>query len=87
METKINITKLSSKGQVVIPRELRINLNIKDGALFAVTSQGDNIVFSKIEMPKVKTWKEAVRPFREAAQKSKFTREDLDKLILEHRAR
>ena len=82
----MEITKISSKGQIVIPREIRERLRVKRGNLFVVTDQDDSICLKKIEPPKIKTWNEATKPFREAAKKSKFTEEDLHKLISEVRA-
>ena len=78
----MEFTKLSSKGQVVIPQEIREELNLEEGAQLAVTAQGDSILLKKIEMPKPKSWDEATKPFREAAKKSNFTEEDLENLIL-----
>lgn len=77
----IEFTKLSSKGQVVIPQGVRKNMNLEEGTPFAVMTQDDTICFKKLEFPKIKTWKQAVRPFREAAKKSSFTKQDLDSLI------
>lgn len=78
-------TKLSSKGQVVIPQEVREALHLKEGTPLAVIAQEDSILLKKIEMPKVKSWDEATSPFRKAAKKSRFTKEDLDKFIEELR--
>jgi AbrB family looped-hinge helix DNA binding protein len=41
-------TKTSSKGQIVIPSNIRKKLNIGTGALLAVTAQDDLIVLKKI---------------------------------------
>lgn len=79
------ITKMSSKGQVVIPREIRKVLNLEEGAIFSVSISDNSLCLEKIELPKIKSWKEATKPFREAAKKSGFTKEDLDKLIIESR--
>lgn len=81
----VSITKISSKGQIVIPRDIRERLKVKEGNLFVVTDQDDSVCLKKIELPKIKTWKEATMPFREAAKKSKFTEEDLSRLIKETR--
>lgn len=83
MENKIEITKLSSKGQIVIPQNIRVNLNLQDGNLFVVSTSNDTICLKKIEMPKIKTWKDATKPFREASKSSGFVKEDLDMLIAE----
>ncbi len=81
----VGITKISSKGQIVIPRDIRERLKVKEGNLFVITDQGNSIFLKKIEPPKIKTWKEATKPFREAAKKSRFTEEDLGRLIKETR--
>ena len=81
----VEFTKLSSKGQVVIPWDIRRKLNLQEGAAFLVATQDDTICLKKMEMPEVKTWQEAVRPFREAAKKSGFTKEDLERVIKEVR--
>lgn len=81
----VNITKISSKGQLVIPQEIRERLKVREGNLFIVTDQDDSICLKKIELPKIKNWKEATKPFREAAKKSGFTKEDLNIIIEESR--
>ncbi len=78
-------TKLSSKGQIVIPQGIREDMGIKPGTPFAVIEQKDAILLKRIEMPKIKKWVEVTKPFREAAKKSGFTKEDLDGLITEVR--
>lgn len=77
----VEFTKLSSKGQIVIPQDIRNDMNLKPGTPFAVIEQKDAILIKKLEMPKIKTWAEATKPFREAAEKSGFTETDLDWII------
>ena len=83
----VSITKISSKGQVVIPQEIREKLKVEEGNLLAVTQQDGMICMKKVEIPKIMTWKEATEPFRTAAKKSGFTKEDLDILIEESKSR
>lgn len=83
--SKVEFTKLSSKGQIVIPQGVRKDMRLKTGTPFAVIEQKDAILLKKIEMPKVKSWAEVTKPFREAARKSGFTRADLDRIIREVR--
>lgn len=45
----IELTKLSSKGQIVIPGNIREELELKDGEVFAVSSRENMIVLKKIE--------------------------------------
>lgn len=83
----VNITKMSSKGQVVIPSEIREKMNLDEGNLLIISDSDDSICMKKIELPKIKSWKEATKPFREAAKKSNFSNDDLKKLIEESRVR
>ena len=83
----VSITKLSSKGQVVIPSEIRDKMNLEEGSLLIISDNDDSICIKKIELPKVKSWKEATKPFRDAAKASNFSSDDLKKLIEESRIR
>jgi len=49
------LTRISSKGQLVIPNEIRKNLNIMEGDVFATTSSDhDLIILKKIKNPIMK---------------------------------
>lgn len=50
----VTLTRLSSKGQVVIPRSLRKELGLKEGESFAVTGKDDLIVLKKVDIPTAK---------------------------------
>jgi AbrB family looped-hinge helix DNA binding protein len=43
------LTKVSSKGQIVIPTDIRKKLGVKEGSVFAVTAKKDMIVFKKLD--------------------------------------
>ena len=83
----VSITKMSSKGQIVIPLEIREKMHLKEGNLLIISEGNHSINMKKIELPKEKSWKDAAKPFREAAKKSNFTQEDLIRLIKEARIR
>ena len=44
-------TRLSSKGQVVIPEEVRIALGLEPGVRFLVMSEGDIVILKRIDAP------------------------------------
>jgi len=48
---RIVVTSMSSKGQVVIPLDVRTRLGLKEGAKFAVMGEGDTVVLKRISMP------------------------------------
>jgi len=43
------LTRASSKGQIVIPSNVRKKMGIKDGSVFAVSAKKDMIVLKKLE--------------------------------------
>lgn len=83
--SKLEFTKLSSKGQIVIPLDIRHELNLRGGTPFAVMAQQDTILLKKMEMPRIKSWEEAVKPFRKAAGKSELGMGDIERIIEEVR--
>ncbi|WP_461865713.1 AbrB/MazE/SpoVT family DNA-binding domain-containing protein [Thermococcus sp.] len=54
MVGKVGITKMDSKGRVVIPKDVRKKLNIKPGEEFLVTEiDGDTIVLRRFNVKKM----------------------------------
>ena len=45
----LELTRLSERGQVVIPTELRKSMNLREGERFIVMGVGDTIVLRKLE--------------------------------------
>lgn len=79
----VSITKVSSRGQVVIPSEIREKMNLEEGNLLMILDNDGSICLKKVELPKIKSWEEVTKPFKEAAKKAGFTKEDLDRVIEE----
>jgi len=48
---EIELTRISSKGQVVIPLEIRKKMKLNDGETLAVSARDDLIVLKKIKDP------------------------------------
>jgi AbrB family looped-hinge helix DNA binding protein len=42
---------MSSKGQVIIPRDVRQSMNLEDGTHFLVIARGDTIVLQRLKVP------------------------------------
>jgi len=47
----VEMVKMSSKGQIVIPQEIRAELCASEGTIFAVVSGKDSIVLKKVSLP------------------------------------
>lgn len=52
VNSKEEFTRVSSKGQIVIPKDIRDNLNIREGDLLAAVSEENFIILKKID-PKI----------------------------------
>ena len=48
---EVILTKISSKGQVVIPKVVRDLLDIKEGEVFAVLGWRDTIIMKRVDLP------------------------------------
>lgn len=46
---RIELTKISSKGQVVIPQDIREKMNLEEGETLSVSMQNNLIVLKKME--------------------------------------
>ena len=78
-------TKLSSKGQVVIPEEIRSRLGLEAGDQFVVLGQGDVVVLKTLEIPSMEQFDELVGRARKAAKESGMRPEDIAEAIVEVR--
>jgi AbrB family looped-hinge helix DNA binding protein len=79
-------TKLSSKGQVVIPEEIRLRLGLEAGAEFVVVGERDVVILKSIAPPSMKDFDDLVRRARNAARREGLTRSDVRKAVLRARA-
>jgi AbrB family looped-hinge helix DNA binding protein len=87
----IEIIKMSSKGQVVIPQDIRQHINADEGSLFAVMSNKDVVILKKIETPsKEKLMAELESIAKEGKirlQKKGIKEEDIPKIVEKSRKR
>jgi len=56
----MEITKISSKGQIVIPLKIRNELGMKEGSVVGVEKMKDMIIFKKIDLDLVKQFKNSL---------------------------
>lgn len=74
-------TTLSSKGQVVIPEEIRARLGLKAGAQFVVVGDRDVVIFKVLEPPAMRDFDALVGRARRAAKQAELKRADITKAV------
>lgn len=77
----IATTRMSSKGQVVIPESIRKQLNIKEGAQFIVVGEGDVVILKAISAPNMETFDALIKQARQQAEIAELARADIAKAI------
>ena len=83
--SEIKLTRLSSKGQIVIPKELRELMHLEDGELFAMYGEDDTIVLKRLELPSESEFKRLLKWGEDFAEGEGITKEDVEKAISEYR--
>ena len=80
-------TKLSSRGQVVIPEEIRKRFGFEAGAQFVVVGEGDVVVLKALKPPKMVQFKALLDQAQKSAEEAGLTAEDIERAIQETRDR
>ena len=70
-------TKMSSKGQVVIPEEVRKRLGLKAGSQFVVVGEKDTVILKAISPPSMKEFDDLILEARKKARLSGMKRSDI----------
>lgn len=70
-------TRLSSKGQVVIPEEVRKRLGLEAGVQFVVVGEGDVVILKVITPPSRKQFSQLLSKARRQARKAGMKRSDI----------
>ena len=79
--SSIATTKLSSKGQIVIPENVRKELGLEAGAQFVVMGEGDVVILKKIEAPDRREFLALARRVRGQARRAGMKRSDVKKAV------
>jgi len=73
----ISTTKMSSKGQVVIPEAIRKKLKLKSGAQFVVMGDKDVVILKSISAPSIEEFDDLIAEARRQARKAGMNRSDI----------
>ena len=77
----IATTILSSKGQVVIPEDVRDELGLKEGAQFVVLGRRDVVILKMINPPSLQSFDSLISQARQQARKAGIKKHDVAKVI------
>lgn len=76
MET-LATTRMSSKGQIVIPEEIRKRLGLETGAQFVVVGDNDVVILKTIHAPSMQEFDSLIKTARKQAKRSGLKHSDI----------
>lgn len=87
----VETIKMSSKGQVVIPKEIREEIRADEGTVFAVISGKGSVILKKIATPSkedlIKELRVIAKEGKRRLQKKGIKESDISKIVEKARAR
>ena len=83
----VSTTKMSSKGQVVIPENIRKKLNLKVGSQFVVVGEKDVVILKTISRPSLDEFGDLIAEARKKGKQAGIKKSDIRNAILKARRR
>ena len=74
-------TRMSSKGQVVIPEAIRKALGLDAGSEFVVVAEGDVVILKTIQPPPMSDFDDIVKEARRQSRRAGMKRTDVQAAI------
>jgi AbrB family looped-hinge helix DNA binding protein len=78
---------MSSKGQVVIPEEIRDRLGLQSGTQFVVVGDRDVVILKAISAPSMKQFDNLIAKARQQARRSGLKKSDIDAAVAKDQSR
>jgi AbrB family looped-hinge helix DNA binding protein len=78
---KLEITSMSSRGQVVIPLDIREQLGLKEGEKFIVLGKDDTVILKKVTMPSFKNFDKLIQRTQQFAKEKGIAKSDVESAI------
>ena len=78
-------TKMSSKGQVVIPEDIRKRLKLTEGTQFVVTGKDDVVILKAITEPSLDEFEALIQEARTQAKQAGLRKSDIANAVSEAR--
>lgn len=76
-----DVTAVSSKGQVVLPKAIRDSLSLISGAKLMVMSDGENILLKPIRKPDISEFRSMMEKAEQWASDVGMSEDDIDSAI------
>jgi AbrB family looped-hinge helix DNA binding protein len=83
----VETTRMSSKGQVVIPEGVRRRLGLAAGQQFVVMGEDDIVILKSIEVSSMRDFDRLISEARQAAKGAGMQRKDIAAAITKARAK
>jgi len=83
----LSTTRMSSKGQVVIPEEIRTRLKLRTGTRFVVVGDRDVLILKTIAPLSMDAFDDLIKQAREQARKAGLKRSDVGAAVHKVRGR
>ena len=84
---EVETTKMSSKGQIVIPEEIRNRLGLKAGSKFLVVGSDDVVILKTIKSPTMEEFDDLITKARDQAAQSDMKESDISDAVAKVRGR
>ena len=85
--TELATTRMSSKGQVVIPEDIRKRMGLEPGSQFIVVAGEDAVILKTISPPSMAEFDDLIQKARRQARKVGMKRSDIKEAITHVRRR
>ena len=83
----LTTTRMSSKGQVVIPEEVRSRMGLAPGAQFLVVAENDVVILKTIALPDMRDFDVVIQRARRQAKAVGMKPSDITKAVAKVRGR
>jgi AbrB family looped-hinge helix DNA binding protein len=83
----LTTTRMSSKGQVVIPEEIRDRLGLQSGTQFVVVGDRDVVILKAISAPSMKEFNNLIAQVGQQVRKSGLKKSDIEAAVAKVRGR
>ncbi len=83
----LSTAKMSSRGQIVIPEDIREKLGLKLGTQFMVIGEKDVVILKTITQPSMKEFNGIISTIRKQAKSVGLKRSDIETAIKKVRGR